>query len=287
MAEIHIVFILAVNGHAIQDRHFNFNLIRRFKAIRHFDLLIALNRVLVDHLGTAVQNHQRLAVHRRAVAHAHGFEGDVSFRMRGEIRHDFLIHIVVVEGVMPDELAFLRVVPLLKAGRHSVAGDEAGLAIAGQRVGIIQLVAVEIRLIERQVEAAVVQTRHQLVIDGLWRFRRGLLRCLRCLRIVVCCRSIFQLFQPSDALLVLLVVHRLSEHAEVRGQRRTADNKSQYDSKYQCGRNLFLHDFFFLSNCPKHRLTAFERKLAIGKACFQRVPQLFFIHQNHTFPVSF
>lgn len=55
---------------------------------------------------------------------------------------------------MPDELAFLRVVPLLKAGRHSVAGDEAGLAIAGQRVGIIQLVAVEIRLIERQVEAA-------------------------------------------------------------------------------------------------------------------------------------
>lgn len=104
MAEIHIVFILAVNGHAIQDRHFNFDLIRRFKAIRHFDLLIALNRVGVDAFLAAIQNGQRLAVHRRAVAHAHGFEGDVSFRMRGEIRHDFLIHIVVVEGVMPTNL---------------------------------------------------------------------------------------------------------------------------------------------------------------------------------------
>ena len=45
---------------------------------------------------------------------------------------------------------------------------------------------------------------------------------------------------------------------------------------------IFSSRFFFLSNCSKqHRLTAFERKLAVRKACFQRVPQLFHPPKSH------
>ena len=286
---VDVLLILRPDAHAVHHGQLDVDFVRRLEAVRHFDLLEALNRVGVDALLATIQNGQRLAAHVRAVAHVHGFIGDVADGVAGEIRHDLpLDGVVRYIGAAGGVFARLRALPrVVKAGRHSVAGDEAGLAVAGQRVGIIQLVAVVIRLIERQVEAAVVQARHQLVAGGLRRFGRALRGRGHGLRVVVGGGYVLQLFQPSDALLVIVVVHGLAENAKVRGQRRAADDQRHHDGEDQRGRNLSFHNRFFPSDGPQHRLTAFGRKLALGKACLQRVSQLLFIHQIHTPPKVF
>ena len=78
--------------------------------------------------------------------------------MLGEIGRDLRIDCAVSSRRDTRRIeALLHAVPLRKSGRHVLARDKIVLSIAGQRVGVIELVSVVIGLIECQLKSAVVE----------------------------------------------------------------------------------------------------------------------------------
>lgn len=78
---VDVVFILVVNAYAIEDGQFNLDIAIRREALRHLDLLEALNRVVVNDRLTAIQNGKRLTIHISAISHTHAFSANVAYVM--------------------------------------------------------------------------------------------------------------------------------------------------------------------------------------------------------------
>lgn len=222
--------ILIVDAGGVEHGEQQLEIVGRCGALRQLNLLIAAPGALVHLLQPAVVDVQRRAlfaavVKRAAVAQAKAVdEGVAAVRMIGEPILDRLFkRLVVGEGSGFGELLVReRHFPFVKAG--GLARTVGGLhGVGGQRVAVIELVAIAVGLVKRQREGAI-----RLVRDELFVIRFGRTGGLRCLGRVDLCGFVhihgvlLKAVKPVDRPVVFRIQAELAEAAKPCGQGNTA-----------------------------------------------------------------
>ena len=172
-------------------------------------------------------------------------------------------------------LAFLHPCVIEIARRFALAIGRRHRRAALERVGIIQLVPVTIRLIERQLKRVAVLLRQQLVVHGVARHGDGRGRHGGGLRRFVCVGQRLQLFQPC-AVVVLLRLPEMPEQPQPGRQGHAAHRNHHYNRKNQRGGNLFLHNRLLSSHdAVKHLRLLPLRNVQTGEMSVQTVLDVF------------
>ena len=172
-------------------------------------------------------------------------------------------------------LAFFHPLEIKVARRFAFAENLAHRRAAPEGVGIIQLVAVAIRLVERQLKRVAVLLCQQLVIHRLARHRHGRRRHGGGLRHLVSIRHGFQLFQPGRVV-ALFRVAEMAKQPQSGGQRHGAHRQHQHDRKHERRGNFSFHNrFLSLHNAVKHLRLLALRDVQAGEMGVQTVFDVF------------
>ena len=171
--------------------------------------------------------------------------------------------------------AFLYPVPIEIAGRFAFAEGLALRLVAGQRVRIIELVSVAIRLVERQCKRVTIGFLKQLIVKCIvndFRLRR---RCGNLFRHFVCACIVFKPVQPVSIVVVRFRAE-MPEKPKPCGECHAAHRQNQYDGKHECRRNLSLHNRLFSLNDAVEHLSLFPlRDIQAGEVFVKALLDVF------------